>query len=131
MKLWYQSMTRPDAWPAYQVALKSVLDAAKDPGTEIEVHGIEKRGGVGDQYRYLEFIETAEILENVERALRERNEALEAADRIRAKARADGYAEREVLTAESGFKWPQLTMAAADTLARISADVPTSSPPVV
>jgi DNA polymerase-3 subunit delta len=38
--------------------------------------------------------------------------SLEAADRIRAKARADGYAEREVLTAESGFKWPQLTMAA-------------------
>lgn len=71
MKLWYQSMTRPDAWPAYQVALKSVLDAARDAGTEIEVHGIEKRGGVGDQYRYLEFIETAEILENVERATRE------------------------------------------------------------
>lgn len=71
MKLWYQSMTRPDAWPAYQVALRSVLDAAKDAGTEIEVHGIEKRGGVGDQYRYLEFIETAEILENVERATRE------------------------------------------------------------
>ena len=71
MKLWYQSMTRPDAWPAYNEALRTVLDAARDPGTEIEVHGIEKRGGVGDQYRYLEFIETQEILENVERATRE------------------------------------------------------------
>lgn len=71
MKLWYQSMTRPDAWPAYQVALRGVLDAAREPGTEIEIHGIEKRGGVGDQYRYLEFIETGEILENVERATRE------------------------------------------------------------
>ena len=29
--------------------------------------------------------------------------ALEASDRIRAKARADGYTEREVLTADSGF----------------------------
>lgn len=39
--------------------------------------------------------------------------SLEATDRIRAKARADGYVEREVLTAESGFKWPQLAMAAS------------------
>ena len=38
--------------------------------------------------------------------------ALEAADAIRAKARAEGYAEREVLTAESGFKWSELMMAA-------------------
>jgi DNA polymerase-3 subunit delta len=38
--------------------------------------------------------------------------ALEAGDRIRAKARADGYDEREVLTADAGFKWPQLAMAA-------------------
>ena len=38
--------------------------------------------------------------------------ALEAGDRIRAKARADGYEEREVLTADAGFKWAQLAMAA-------------------
>ena len=37
--------------------------------------------------------------------------ALEASDRIRAKARADGYTEREVLTADSGFKWSQLAVA--------------------
>ncbi len=37
--------------------------------------------------------------------------ALEAGDRIRAKARADGYTEREVLTADSGFKWNQLALA--------------------
>jgi len=68
MRLWYQSLTRPDAWPAYQAALRRVLDAAADPGTEIEVHGIEGRGGVGDQYRRLEFIETIEVLDNVARA---------------------------------------------------------------
>lgn len=39
--------------------------------------------------------------------------SLEATDRIRAKARAEGYTEREVLTAESGFKWTQLAMAAS------------------
>jgi DNA polymerase-3 subunit delta len=36
--------------------------------------------------------------------------ALEAADRIRAKARADGYSEREVLTAEQHFDWSRLHM---------------------
>jgi DNA polymerase-3 subunit delta len=34
--------------------------------------------------------------------------ALEASDRIRARARADGYTERDVLTADSGFKWSEL-----------------------
>ena len=34
--------------------------------------------------------------------------ALEASDRIRAKARAEGHSERSVLTADSGFKWSEL-----------------------
>jgi DNA polymerase-3 subunit delta len=34
--------------------------------------------------------------------------ALEAADRIRAKARAEGYTERSVLTVDSSFKWSEL-----------------------
>jgi DNA polymerase-3 subunit delta len=38
--------------------------------------------------------------------------ALEAADRIRLQARAQGYSEREVLTAEAGFDWSQLAMSA-------------------
>jgi DNA polymerase-3 subunit delta len=38
--------------------------------------------------------------------------ALEASDRIRAHARSGGYVEREILTAEPGFKWAQLAMAA-------------------
>lgn len=36
---------------------------------------------------------------------------LEASDRIRTRARAEGYTEREVLTADSGFKWNQLALA--------------------
>ncbi len=36
--------------------------------------------------------------------------ALEAADRLRARARVDGYSEREVLTAEQHFDWSQLRM---------------------
>jgi allantoin racemase len=71
MKIWYQSLTRPDAWPAYNNALRTVLEHAKDSDTRVEVHGIEARGGIGDQYRYLEFIETQEVLSNVERATRD------------------------------------------------------------
>lgn len=37
--------------------------------------------------------------------------ALEATDRIRAKARAAGYVEREILTVDSGFKWKALAFA--------------------
>jgi DNA polymerase-3 subunit delta len=37
--------------------------------------------------------------------------ALEAGDRIRSKARAEGYTEREILTVDSGFKWGQLALA--------------------
>jgi DNA polymerase-3 subunit delta len=38
--------------------------------------------------------------------------AIEASDLIRARARAESYTEREVLTVESGFKWSQLALAA-------------------
>lgn len=70
MKLWYQSLTREGgAWGNYPKALRRVLDKVKAPGTEIEVHGLTKTGGAGDQYRYLEFLETAEVLENVHIAM--------------------------------------------------------------
>ncbi len=37
--------------------------------------------------------------------------ALEASDLIRAKARAEGYGEREILTVDTGFKWKELAFA--------------------
>ncbi len=37
--------------------------------------------------------------------------AIEASDRIRGKARAAGYTEREILSADSGFKWKELAFA--------------------
>jgi DNA polymerase-3 subunit delta len=39
--------------------------------------------------------------------------ALEACDRIRAAARAQGYTEREVLTVDSSFRWGELQLAAS------------------
>lgn len=70
MKLWYQSMSRQKAWGAYNKVLRRILDEIKDPGTEIEVHGITKIGGLADQYRYLEYLETGEVMENVQTAMR-------------------------------------------------------------
>lgn len=70
MKLWYQSMTREgDAWGAYPQALRRILDKVRDIDTEIEVHGITDIGGAGDQFRYLEYLETGEVLKNVHTAM--------------------------------------------------------------
>lgn len=71
MKIWYQSLTREGTWPQYQSALRKMLDESKDPGTQIEVHGITKVGGVADQFRYMDYLETAEVLENCQQAVRE------------------------------------------------------------
>jgi allantoin racemase len=71
MKLWYQSMSRQAEWGGYPRALRDILTKVKDPGTEIHVAGITEVGGIGDQFRYLEYLETGEVLKNVHRAVRE------------------------------------------------------------
>lgn len=71
MKLWYQSMTRMAAWGGYPAVLRGILEQVREPGTEVHVAGITEIGGVGDQYRYLEFLETAEVLKNVQQAVRD------------------------------------------------------------
>jgi allantoin racemase len=68
MKLWYQSLTRESAWPAYNNALAAILDAARAPDSRIPIQGIRQRGGIGDQYRCLELIETIEVLESARQA---------------------------------------------------------------
>ena len=68
MRLGYQSVTREGSFPSYRATLQRLLDAAVSPGTELEVHGIKRQGGTGDQYRYLAFLETVETLENVHKA---------------------------------------------------------------
>jgi allantoin racemase len=71
MKLWYQSMSRQTEWGGYPAVLRSILAKVKDEDTEIHAHGIAKIGGTGDQFRYLEYLETGEVLENVHKATRE------------------------------------------------------------
>ena len=71
MKLWYQSMSRQTEWGGYPRVLRGILDKVRDPDTEIHVAGITEVGGTGDQFRYLEYLETGEVLKNVHRAVRE------------------------------------------------------------
>ncbi|MCE3000627.1 MAG: aspartate/glutamate racemase family protein [Betaproteobacteria bacterium] len=70
MKIWYQSMSRQTSWGHYNVALRRILDRVKDPQTTIEVHGITKRGGLADQFHYLDYLESGEVMENVQTATR-------------------------------------------------------------
>jgi len=69
VKLWYQSMSRSAAWGDYHPVLRRVIDAVKEPETEVELHGITRVGGVADQYRYLEYLESGEVMENVQAAM--------------------------------------------------------------
>ena len=61
-------MSRTQAWGEYHPVLRRIVDKVKDVNTSVEIHGITKIGGVTDQYRYLEYLETGEVLENVQRA---------------------------------------------------------------
>ena len=63
-------MSRQQAWGEYNAALKRILDSVRDPGTEIDVHGITKIGGTTPQFHYLDYLETGEVLENVQTAMR-------------------------------------------------------------
>lgn len=71
IRLWYQSLSRDGAWTPYREVLQRQLDRFKDPGTEIHIAGTTRLGGVAEQFRYLEFLATAEVLENCQRAVRE------------------------------------------------------------
>lgn len=61
--------------------------------------------------------------------------ALEACDRIRARARAEAYTERDVLTADAGFKWSELAFAGSSqslfsTRRILEVRIPTGKPGV-
>src|SRR5262245_32639702 len=64
-------MSRQKAWGEYNAALTRILDSARDPGTRIDVHGITRIGGTTPQFHYLDYLETGEVLENVQTAVRQ------------------------------------------------------------
>ena len=66
MRLFYQSLgvTRRSASGPYAQRLAAILDRAAAPGTSIELRGLSPGRAIADQYRYLEHLDTAEILDN-------------------------------------------------------------------
>jgi allantoin racemase len=70
MKLFYQSMgvARRSESGMYARTLSSILRDAAEPGTAIDVHGLGPGKAIADQYRYLELLDTAEVLQNGLRA---------------------------------------------------------------
>ena len=73
MRLFYQSfgVSRGSRDGAYGQLLKRIVESAAAPGTEIAIHGLAPNRALADQYRYLEFIDTVEVLENGLRAEKE------------------------------------------------------------
>jgi allantoin racemase len=73
MRLFYQTlgMSRGSRAGAYGQLLKRIIDRSAAPGTEIDIFGLSPHRAVADQYRYLEFQDTTEVLENGLRAERE------------------------------------------------------------
>jgi allantoin racemase len=66
MKLWYQSVSRLTTWGAYGRALRALLDGARDPETEIELHAMT--AGVANPSP-LDPVVVGEILENLRTAI--------------------------------------------------------------
>ena len=66
MRLFYQSLgaSRRSTDGPYAQKLAAILQHAAAPGTTIEVHGLAAGKAIADQYRYLEFRDTGEILAN-------------------------------------------------------------------
>jgi allantoin racemase len=66
MRLFYQSLgvTRRSTSGAYAQRLAAILAGAASPGTTIELRGLSPGRAIADQYRYLEYLDTAEILDN-------------------------------------------------------------------
>jgi allantoin racemase len=70
VKLFYQSMgvARRSESGLYAQSLTKILLGAAAPGTSISVHGLSPGKAIADQYRFLELLDTQEILENGLRA---------------------------------------------------------------
>jgi allantoin racemase len=71
MKLWYQSFVRDMDKSPYGKLLRSAIAMATDPGTTVDVHGIEQSSGFGVHYRFLEMNDMKEVVYNAMRAEKE------------------------------------------------------------
>jgi allantoin racemase len=73
VKLFYQSMgvARRSTTGLYAQSLNQLLTQSAAPGTSVDVYGLSEGAAIADQYRYLEYVDTQEILANGLRAEKE------------------------------------------------------------
>ena len=73
MRLYYQTlgMSRQSKTGQYGQFLQDTVSKACAPGTTVDIRGLSPHRAVADQYRYLEFQDTNEVLENGLRAEKE------------------------------------------------------------
>lgn len=64
MRIWVQVFSSRERNPNFHAALEEHLRSVVDAGVEIEVHGTRK-GGLGEQFRFFQAIDTPDILENI------------------------------------------------------------------
>src|SRR4051812_32346268 len=66
MRLFYKTLgvTRRSTSGDYATRLSAILARAASPGTSVELCGLSEGRAVADQYRYLEYLDTAEILDH-------------------------------------------------------------------
>ena len=64
MRIWVQVFSSRERNPNFHVALEEHLRSVIDPGVKVEVHGT-KKGGLGEQFRFFQAIDTPDIIENI------------------------------------------------------------------
>jgi allantoin racemase len=64
MRIWVQVFSSRERNPNFHSALEEHLRSVVDPGVRIEVHGTRK-GGLGEQFRFFQAIDTPDIVENI------------------------------------------------------------------
>lgn len=71
MKLWYQSLARQARTLDYGTDLMKVIHAVVEPGTTVDIQGLEQSAGIGAHLRFLEYHDTREVIDNALRAEKE------------------------------------------------------------
>ena len=64
MRIWVQVFSSRERNPNFHIALAEHLKSVAEPGVEIEVYGTNK-GGLGEQFRFFQAIDTPDIIENI------------------------------------------------------------------
>jgi allantoin racemase len=64
MRIWVQVFSSRQRNPNFHEALEAHLRSVVDSDVEIEVHGTRK-GGLGEQFRFFQAIDTPDIMENI------------------------------------------------------------------